>query len=81
MSKKHRKKAEQIIEDSIKRIYNIKIYANTGNYILNQLLKAGYTSDKIIVHLDEIKDELDRSVFKCKTNEEPFTEDLEKEEE
>lgn len=69
MSKEHRKKAEQIIMDSIQRMYpKAKLRRTTGNYILNQLLKAGYTNDRITVHVSEIKDEIDQAAFKCKTD-------------
>lgn len=71
MSYADRKKAEQVIQDALKRMYpKANIRPNTGNYILNQLLKAGYTNDKIVVHVSEpeVQKELSQAVFKCRTD-------------
>ena len=71
MTYAHRKKAEQIILESIQKMYpKAKLRPTTGNYILNQLLKAGYTSDKITVHVDEpeVKKALSEAAFKCRTD-------------
>jgi hypothetical protein len=71
MTYAHRKKAEQVIQESIQMMYpKAKLKPNTGNYILNQLLKAGYTNDKIMVHVSEpeVQKELEQAVFKCRTD-------------
>lgn len=73
MSLSHRNKAIDIIAHSLDRIYSQttpdlsrKVVAN---HILNQLLRGGYLNEKVLVHVDEIKDELDKSIFKCKVEE------------
>jgi len=69
MSQKHKKDAESIINNAIEVFYpDLKVRPNTGNYILNQLMKAGYTNDKTIVDVSEIQDKLKQAVFKCRTD-------------
>lgn len=71
MTYAHRKEAEKVIQKSLQKMYpKAKLNPNTGNYILNQLLKAGYTNDRITVHVSEpeVQEELKLAVFKCKTD-------------
>lgn len=68
MSKANRQDAERIIAKAIYDLHpELKTARNTGNYILNQLLKAGYLNDRVIVHANEILDELETAPFKCNT--------------
>lgn len=73
MSLKDREKALEIIDSTVRKFYTSSDpkYPNItiSNYILNKLFKAGYLNDKILVHADEVKDELDQAVFKCKVEE------------
>lgn len=59
MSLENRQKAVQIIDKGIKS-------QHSANYILNQLLRAGFLNDKVTVHAHELKDEMDKAVFKCR---------------
>ena len=72
MSLEEREKAVKIIKKALERAYGIQNedkddYA--ASYILNQLLRAGYLNSKTTVYVDEIKDELEKAVFKCKVEE------------
>lgn len=71
MTYAHRKNAEKVIQEALQKMYpKAPLKPNTGNYILNQLLKAGYTNDKIVVHVSEpeVQKELSQAAFRCRTD-------------
>lgn len=70
MPRQDRKRAEKIIVDAIERLYpDLKVRPTTGNYILNQLLKGGFTNDKILSTPEEVVEDLSQAAFACKTEE------------
>jgi len=70
MSLKERKNAVKIIQDAIERTYGNYVHDySAANYILNQLLRAGYLNDKVSVTMSEALDDLDKAIFKCKVEE------------
>lgn len=70
MSRQKRKHAENIIVEAIEKLYpDLKVRPTTGNYILNQLLKAGYTNDEISCTPEEVKEDLAQAAFACNTSE------------
>lgn len=44
-------------------------YGMAGSIVLNKLLKAGYLNDKIIVNIEEVQDQMNQAIFKCKVKE------------
>jgi len=61
MSLENRRRAIELIDDCIER------GLGNGNYILNQLLKAGFLSNLVTIYAHELKDELETAPFKCNT--------------
>lgn len=70
MSKSERQKAISVINVALEKAYpDLKVRKTAGGYILNQLIKAGYTNDKIVPTQEEIKEDLANAAFKCRTAE------------
>ena len=73
MSKEKRVEAVMAIYDIISFAYikpdSHDLDMAISSAILNELLKRGFLNEKVLVHADEVKDELDQAVFKCKVEE------------
>jgi hypothetical protein len=70
MSQQNRDRAIEIVAAGITLgLFHAARHRNIANYIINQLLKEGFLSDKVVVDATEVQDELDKAVFKCKVEE------------
>jgi hypothetical protein len=71
MSLKEREEAKEIIKKALIEMfgYYYSEFDYPSDYILNQLLKAGYLNDKVTVQADDVFDQLEQAVFKCKVEE------------
>lgn len=70
MSMTHRNKAKEVIAKALDTINGQSLnHLTNANYILNQLMKAGYTNNKVVVTNAEL-DEAYGTFVTCRIDEE-----------